>query len=72
MGRDQKIAKHLELQGYAKNMNDMSVEVKAVGEKSVLEEFVQLIFKNPGRAEIINVEIFYSSSSTEYISFLIY
>lgn len=67
----QKIAKKLELKGYALNLMDHSVEVKAVGEKKVLEEFIQMILKNPGRAEIKNYDTFFSGPLVDYQDFSI-
>jgi acylphosphatase len=67
----QKMAMNLELKGYAINLNDLSVEVKAVGEKKVLDDFILLILKNPGRAEIIKYDTKFSSPSVEYQDFSI-
>ena len=67
----QKVAKSLCLSGFAKNLPDGTVEVRAIGEKHVLNEFVQQIIKNPGRAQIEHFEISYSDTTENYVGFSI-
>ena len=50
-------AEELGLKGYAKNMEDGSVEVVAQGENEKLEQLVSFIRKNPGIAQVKDIKI---------------
>ena len=54
------IKKHAEklfLKGYAKNLFNGSVEVKAVGDRKILEKFIVEIKKDPGLSRIDDVKV---------------
>lgn len=66
-----KIANEMGLHGYAKNLDDLSVEVRAVGEKSKLDEFIRRILKDPGKAEIKSYDTFFSCTLVDFHDFSI-
>lgn len=54
------IAGSFNLTGYAKNLTDGSVEIKAQGSLEILKEFIQKVQLEPGKAKIDSIDISYS------------
>ncbi len=65
----QNYAKELNLTGYAQNLPDGSVLVKAVGEKKQLEILLENIIKKPGAGKIEEMDISYVNPSELYQGF---
>ena len=64
-----KHADKLNLKGYAKNLPDGNVEVRAIGEKEVLEKFIKEIIDHPGHAIVDEVKKTFSKVSRNYVDF---
>jgi acylphosphatase len=63
-------AESLGLRGYVKNCYDGSVEVEAVGDRSLLEEFIKELKVGPRSAHVTDVQMeWLTSSSRQYTSF---
>ena len=54
-GSAQQQASRLGITGYAKNLDDGSVEVVACGEQSVLDELHEWLWQGPSGAKVTNV-----------------
>jgi acylphosphatase len=67
-----KHADNLGLKGYAKNLNDGSVEVVAIGEKKFLEEFIEKIKREPGFGRIDEEKKNYQKITKRYSDFRTY
>ena len=67
----QEHAERLSLGGLVANLSDGTVEVYAVGDKSILQQFLQAVQEEPGFAEIRGVVSFYSESTNVYEGFQI-
>jgi len=65
------IARDLNLQGYAKNLPNDSVEVLAIGNKEDLEKLKKWCEHGPKHAEVKKVETSWSDAETECESFLV-
>lgn len=65
----QAYAEELGLVGYAQNLSDGNVLVKAVGEKSQLETFLEKIQKKPGFGKIEAMDVSYDEPSESYQGF---
>ena len=65
----QAYAEDLGLVGYAQNLSDGSVLIKAVGEKTQLEMLLEKIQKKPGFGKIEEMDISYAESSESYQGF---
>ncbi len=50
------IAEKLKITGYVKNLKDGFVEVLAIGNRDILEKFLNEIEKNPRQARIDSIE----------------
>lgn len=64
-----KYASEMGLSGFAKNLPDGSVEVRAVGQKIDLENFIAKIKDRPGFGRIDQIQIFYSKKYHKYNGF---
>ena len=64
-----KYAEGLHLKGYAKNLNDGSVEVRATGDQKDLEKLIDVIKNDPGYARIDHVSVEYLQKKNDYNSF---
>ncbi len=53
----QETADNLGIKGWVRNLPDLSVEVDAIGETDVIEQFIQWCYKGPPGARIKNIEI---------------
>ena len=62
-------AESLALKGFACNLEDGSVEVRAVGDKGSLEAFLDLIQQKPGFAKIDKVDVSYVDAKKRYEDF---
>ncbi len=49
-------AEELKLTGYVKNLKDGSVEVLAIGDKEILDKFLEEIEKKPGHGSISSIK----------------
>ncbi len=64
-------ASSFSLTGYAKNLDDGSVEIVAQGSKEDLEKFLQKVKENPGKAQIKKVSFSYRESTQSFENFKI-
>ena len=64
-----KIALNLGLNGYAKNLEDGSVEVIAEGNEENLKKLVEFCKKGPERAEVSKVDITFLDAIDEFKNF---
>ena len=62
-------ADKLKLVGYAQNLSDGSVLIKAIGEKQQLESFLENIQKKPGFGKIEEIDISYVKPNEVYRNF---
>jgi acylphosphatase len=53
----QETADNLGIKGWVRNLPDLSVEVDAIGETDVIEQFIQWCYKWPPGARVKNIEI---------------
>lgn len=64
-------AQKLHLCGFAKNMSDGSVEVRAIGKQKALQQFLIKILQDPGMAQIVEYEKEFFEGSFSYEGFSI-
>ena len=50
------IAEDLNLCGYAKNLNDGTVEIVVQGTNRILENFLEIITQSPGRSKVSEIK----------------
>jgi acylphosphatase len=62
-------AREFGVTGYAKNLDDGSVEVVAQGEEAKVREFVEKISAGPESAEVESLNIMWGPISEEFSSF---
>ena len=64
------LAESLHITGYAKNLEDGSVNVVCEGEKENIEELIKEIMENPPSfASIVDISVEYADYTGEYVSF---
>ena len=63
------IASDLSLKGYAKNLEDGSVEVVAEGNEEKLKRLVEFCKKGPEGAEVSKVDVKFSDAIDEFKNF---
>lgn len=66
-----KYAEALAISGYAKNLPNGSVEIKAIGEKKVLDAFLAQIVQKPGFGNIEAMKAVYFEPQESFSAFLI-
>ncbi len=64
-------ARALSLSGYARNLDDGSVEVYAEGERPVLEEFHRLLADGPDLARVDEMETAFGEARRRVVGFYI-
>lgn len=64
-------ARTLDIQGYARNLADGSVEVIAEGSRSALESFVSVLKRGAPTGRVDTIEIHWEAATGEYTTFLI-
>ncbi|NGX43855.1 MAG: Acylphosphatase [Candidatus Anoxychlamydiales bacterium] len=62
-------AEKLKITGYVKNLKDGSVEVLAIGEREVLEKFLEGIVKKPGLGSIDSIEKNFTKKELSFDNF---
>jgi len=62
----------LNLKGFARNLNDSSVEVVVEGDENSIAKLKELLNIGPSRANVSNIECDYLDFSGEYKEFYIY
>ena len=64
------LADHLNVKGYAKNLDDGSVNIVCESEKNNIEELINEVReKSPSFANIIDISVEYADYTGEYVSF---
>lgn len=64
-------AKRLGLTGWVKNRDDGHVEIRAEGDRPVLDELVKWAHRGPDAARVDGVEIRWSEASGDFAGFVI-
>lgn len=64
-----RVAESLGLRGYAKNMEDSTVEVVAEGSEDKLKELIDFCKKGPEAAEVSKVDVKFDKASNEFDGF---
>lgn len=65
----QKQATTLQINGFVRNLRDLSVEVYAEGERAVLEQFLERLREGPPGARVDGIEITWSEPQNKYETF---
>ena len=63
------VAKTLDLKGFAKNLDNGTVEVVAVGSKENIKKVIQFCKNNPGYSKVKDVKISYFETKEEFNNF---
>lgn len=67
----QRRAADLQLKGYARNLADGRVEIEVEGERAMVEELIQLLWKGPPRSKVTSVDVSWGPPSSRFHAFSI-
>lgn len=67
----QKTARGLGLEGWVRNLRDGSVELLAVGEPDLLQDFMRLCWQGPPAARVEDISVDWSDTNTSFSDFSI-
>lgn len=64
-----KYADELNIKGFVRNKEDLSVEMKATGTKENLEKLLEKIKRNPGKAILDDIKVKFDKTKENFSSF---
>ena len=64
-------ARHLQLSGFTRNLDDGTVEVYAEGERRQLEEFLSMLAEGPETARVEAVESTFGGARRQIVGFYV-
>jgi acylphosphatase len=64
-----KYADELKIKGFVRNKEDLSVEMKAIGNKEDLEKLLEMIKENPGKAVLEDIKVKFDKKKENFSTF---